>query len=232
MIRAVLLDVYGTLIDIETDEASPRAWEAVTALARWSGLRASQSSLRRRSEEALRATRSRTEPHPECDVVAAFAAALSESGGVGPALDPVSIARVYRALTVQRLGVFADVVAALRRWRRRGLRIGYVSDAQRAFLDVELVTTGLAGAADVVVASSDHGYRKPDPRLFALALDALRVDPGDAVYVGDNPVRDVGGARAAGVHPVLLCRACAHESHALDDAPVLAVRTLAAVPLP
>jgi len=45
---------------------------------------------------------------------------------------------------------------------------------------------------------------KPDPTIFRLALDALGVDPHDAIHVGDTPAADVVGAWAAGVTPVLV----------------------------
>jgi putative hydrolase of the HAD superfamily len=45
---------------------------------------------------------------------------------------------------------------------------------------------------------------KPDPRIFHLALDAMGIAAGDAWYVGDMPGIDVVGARAAGLHPVLM----------------------------
>ena len=45
---------------------------------------------------------------------------------------------------------------------------------------------------------------KPDPRIFHIALDAMGIEAEDAWYVGDMPGIDVVGARAAGLHPVLM----------------------------
>jgi hypothetical protein len=50
----------------------------------------------------------------------------------------------------------------------------------------------------VVVDSALFGAEKPDPAIFRAALDALGVDPGEALYVGDLYEVDVLGARAAG----------------------------------
>ena len=55
-----------------------------------------------------------------------------------------------------------------------------------------------------ILDSTVVGVAKPDPRIFELALDALDVPAERAVHVGDTPGADVDGARAAGVHPVLL----------------------------
>jgi len=45
---------------------------------------------------------------------------------------------------------------------------------------------------------------KPDPAIFRLALEALRVAPEATIHVGDTPAADVAGALAAGVRPVLV----------------------------
>ena len=54
--------------------------------------------------------------------------------------------------------------------------------------------------------SGEAGVQKPDPAIFARALDALGVAPGAAVYIGDNPYHDVVGARAAGVGAIWVNR--------------------------
>jgi putative hydrolase of the HAD superfamily len=62
--------------------------------------------------------------------------------------------------------------------------------------------TGVEMAA--ILDSTVVGVAKPDPRIFELALDSLDVPAESTMHVGDTPGADVDGARAAGVHPVLL----------------------------
>ncbi|MGV9630222.1 HAD family hydrolase [Streptomyces sp. NPDC003487] len=97
-----------------------------------------------------------------------------------------------------------DVLSAL--WDR-GLKIGVVSNIGWDPRPVFLVH-GLDSFIDTYVLSYRHGIRKPDPRLFALACDALGVEPGEALMVGDEPRAD-GGAAALG------CRV-----HFVDPLPV------------
>jgi putative hydrolase of the HAD superfamily len=56
----------------------------------------------------------------------------------------------------------------------------------------------------VIVDSEQVGWRKPDPRIFRHALDALGVTPAEATFVGDSLARDMGGARAIGMAHVWL----------------------------
>jgi putative hydrolase of the HAD superfamily len=67
--------------------------------------------------------------------------------------------------------------------------------------------TGLSGLVDGAVASAELGIAKPDPAIFARALElAGGAEPGASWHVGDSPEADVAGARAAGITPILIDR--------------------------
>jgi putative hydrolase of the HAD superfamily len=54
------------------------------------------------------------------------------------------------------------------------------------------------------VISGDHGFRKPDRRLFQIALDRLGINAENALYVGNDMYRDVHGAGRVGMRTVLV----------------------------
>lgn len=62
-----------------------------------------------------------------------------------------------------------------------------------------LAASGIAPFFETVVTSQGCGFAKPDPRILQVALDALRISPRHALYVGDDPAVDGAAARAAGV---------------------------------
>jgi putative hydrolase of the HAD superfamily len=92
---------------------------------------------------------------------------------------------------------------ALTRLRSAGFRLGVVSNSDGRAA-AALAACGLLDHFEVVVDSGEVGVEKPDPRIFAIALDRMGLPPGDVVYVGDLYEVDVVGARAAGLEPVLL----------------------------
>jgi putative hydrolase of the HAD superfamily len=92
----------------------------------------------------------------------------------------------------------AQVVAALGSSMTVGLLTNGPSDIQRAKHD----RTGLEQHFDAVVISGEVAVGKPDPRAFSTVLDALGVEPADAVMVGDSWERDVIGALDAGMAAV------------------------------
>ncbi len=57
-----------------------------------------------------------------------------------------------------------------------------------------------------MLASAEFGAAKPDPSIFAAALELAGAAPEEAWHAGDSPEADVAGALAAGVTPVLVAR--------------------------
>ena len=82
-------------------------------------------------------------------------------------------------------------------------RIGIVSNF---YGNIQAVCdeAGLAPWITVAVDSTIVGCKKPDPRIFQAALDALQASPAEAVFVGDSLRRDMAGARAMGMRHVWL----------------------------
>jgi putative hydrolase of the HAD superfamily len=89
--------------------------------------------------------------------------------------------------------------------RAAGLRLVVVSNWDVSLHD-RLAETGIAERVDGAVASAEVGAAKPASEIFARALVLAGVPADEALHVGDSPDEDVGGARAAGIEPVLLVR--------------------------
>lgn len=100
----------------------------------------------------------------------------------------------------------------LRRLKSAGLQTAVISNTEdgRALESLELAN--LTSHFEVVIDSHLVGYSKPDKAIFQCALDRLRLEPHEAVYVGDSFGFDVIGARSAGLHPILLDQMDAYES--------------------
>lgn len=96
-----------------------------------------------------------------------------------------------------------DTQAVLAALAARGFMLGVVSNADGRIAG-DLGRLGLASHFGTVVDSHVVGVEKPDPRIFALALERLGAEAASAVYVGDVFAIDVLGARRAGLRAVLV----------------------------
>jgi putative hydrolase of the HAD superfamily len=108
--------------------------------------------------------------------------------------------------------LFDDVPHVLERLSDAGLRLGVVSNFEE-WLERLLEQLEVTDYFDVRVISGVEGMEKPDPRIFRLALDRAGVEPGEAVYVGDNPMFDTEPAEALGMRGVLIDRRERYPEH-------------------
>jgi HAD superfamily hydrolase (TIGR01662 family) len=104
-----------------------------------------------------------------------------------------------------------DSMTALASLARDGVPMGVVSNAsgqiEQELLRSEIcqVGDGIGIAMRCVVDSHVVGVSKPDPQIFEHALDHFaEFERSRIAYVGDSVTMDIGGATAAGLHPVLL----------------------------
>jgi putative hydrolase of the HAD superfamily len=103
-----------------------------------------------------------------------------------------------------------------------GVALGVVSNADgtiASYLNAhEILQVGPGPGVSVgcLIDSGDVGVDKPDPRIFHIALEALGVSADRAWYVGDTPLIDVVGARAALIHPFVMDPFGVHENPDFD----------------
>jgi HAD superfamily hydrolase (TIGR01509 family) len=82
---------------------------------------------------------------------------------------------------------------------KRGYLLGIIANTiTETEIPDYLETDGLSGYFKTVILSSKVGIRKPNPEIYWEAARRIGVEPAKCVYVGDNPVRDLEGTRAAG----------------------------------
>jgi len=212
-IRALLFDVNGTLIDIETDEWSEDVYRAIARFLTYQGIALRRGEVRDLYFQIMREQFAASpEPYPEFDVVAIWREMLRRHAtaytrSLPPdklAQMPLFLAEMQRGISRKRLVAFPQTQEILAQLQTRH-RLAVVSDGQSAYGLPELRAAGLAGFFASVVISGDHGYRKPDPRLFQTALNDLQVCPEQAIFVGNDRFRDVLGARRVGMKTILFC---------------------------
>lgn len=125
-----------------------------------------------------------------------------------PIDDRVAAEREDRRMACVRSSwrLFDDVLPCLHLLRSAGLMLAAVTNACVAHQRRKLAAVGLLDAFDVLVMAEEVGVPKPDPRIFQVACERLRVPAGQAVHVGDRLDADALGAHGAGLHAVWLDR--------------------------
>ncbi len=184
MVKAVLLDLDGTLLD-----TAPEIAAAANAMLAEQGLPPLPASTVR-------------------DFIGSGIARLVErclqvSGRPMREEALRSFGAHYRRLNGTAAAPFPGVLDALGRMRAAKLRLACVTNKAAAFTLPLLEKTNLAPLFDAVVTADQVGRRKPDPAPFLQACRALGASPGDSAVIGDS-ANDAEGARAAGCAVLLV----------------------------
>ena len=159
------------------------------------------------------------------------------------AIDPDLSGRLDASVTARLVDAYArpalidppsvdpGALAALEALCARGLTLAVVSNAMRTpgvVLRALLERHGLLGCFKHTTFSDEVGVRKPDPAIFAHALETVGADREHAVHVGDDAILDVQGARAAGMRVVQVIGERGGPS--ASPAPDAVIRRLAELP--
>ena len=210
-IQAVAFDVNGTLIKILAHDDEERIFRAAAHFLTYQGIDLHRHELRdayfQTMKEQLRAS---PEKYPEFDAVGIWRTVIEDHGtDFTRALPagklqqmPLFLAEMSRGISRRQLGLYPyarEVLDVL----REHYPLAVVTDAQSTYARGELRRVGLLGYFDPIIVSGDHGYRKPDRRLFQLALDGMGVAAQNCLYVGNDMHRDIYGAREAGLTTVM-----------------------------
>jgi putative hydrolase of the HAD superfamily len=191
VIRCVLLDALGTLVELEPP------WPLLAAVLRIEpgerverAMRAEMHYYRDHSHEG-RDAESLADLRRRCAQIV--------SAELGREVTPEQL------MASIRFRAFSDAPPALAELRGMGIRLVCVSNWDVSLPSV-LDRCGLAQGLDAVVTSAVAGARKPDPAIFAAALELAGCEPGEALHIGDTEDEDVQGARAAGIRALLISR--------------------------
>ena len=210
-IRAIAFDVNGTLINIRTDDHLEDIFRAAGHFLTYQGIDLRRHQLRDRYFELLKQQqRDSPESEPEFDAVLIWRTIIEENRSdftraLAPekvAQLPIFLAELYRGISRRTLKLYPHVRQLLDTVRGT-MPMALVTDAQSAWARGELHKVGILEYFDPIVVSGDHGYRKPDRRLFQLAIDAMGVPAQETLYVGNDMHRDIHGAQAAGMQTML-----------------------------
>lgn len=193
-----VFDLYGTLVDIWTDESQDELWEG-TSLLLGDGEDKGESVKR---EYMALCREAKKFPEQEIDLLGVFEKML-ENRQVDKGVAP-SLALEFRRLSMVRLSAFDGVCDMLREIKAAGGRVYLLSNAQSCFTIDELRTTGLYDLFDGILISSDAGVKKPYKRVFDIAFERFGINAENSIYVGNDMRDDILGASSVGMKTVYI----------------------------
>lgn len=112
-------------------------------------------------------------------------------------------AQIRHEFTVRSLKPRADAVEVLSYLKSKDYKTGLITDCSSEVPSI-WKDIPFAPLIDVALFSCIVGIKKPDPRIYKLAVEQLAVEPNKCLYVGDGSSQELTGAAQVGMHPVLI----------------------------
>jgi 2-haloalkanoic acid dehalogenase type II len=233
--HAALFDLGNTLIYFDSDwpEVLPEAEQALRQSLQSTGIELASTGFYKKLDARLQAYYAERETEfLEYTTLYVIRSLLAEMGypAVTEATLRQAVAAMY-AVSQAHWQPEVDAVPTLQALRQRGYRLGLVSNAGDD-QDVQTLVdkAQLRPYFDVILTSAAQGIRKPNPRIFHTALQALgECPPENAVMVGDTLGADILGAQNTGMTSIWITRranSAANQAHLDTIQPDISVNTL------
>lgn len=202
-----IFDLYGTLIDIHTDEESILLWEFMTDYLKYhfntitTASKLKSDYLKLCADETKNLAAKNGSKYPEIKIEWVWKKLISSNCSDNEIKE---LCTAFREKSRDKLVCYSNVQNVLRQIKEAGSNVYLLSNAQRLFTEKELTDTGLMALFDDIFISSDKGIKKPDPAFIKALIEKHELDTSTTVMVGNEIKADIGSAIAARINGVYL----------------------------
>lgn len=210
-----VFDLYGTLMDIHTEEGDLAIWEKLAffygyydALYTAEELQQAYRKLINAKEDAM-ATQMKLdgkdnpryahEACPELEITDVFQDLFTAKGVEVSRELAIHAGQFFRIMTMEYVRYYDGTREMLKDLKKQGKNVYLLSNAQRIFTEYELHALDLAKYFDGVLISSDYKTRKPDPRFYDALIEKYKLDVKKCLFVGNDSTTDIAGAHGVGM---------------------------------
>ncbi|MCH5275416.1 MAG: HAD family hydrolase [Lachnospiraceae bacterium] len=200
-----IFDLYGTLVDIRTNEENPYLWKRISELYTSLGAPYSPGELKKSYKQAVNEAAEHVQKKGEKifgkeflgepDLTAVFRQLYQVKGASCDPKQAAMTANFFRILSRQKLQVYNGVKETLQRLRDNGRGVYLLSNAQRDFTRPDMELVGLTDCFDGILISSEEGCKKPSPVFFCRLLERYGLKPDTCLMMGNDVNADIAGAR-------------------------------------
>ncbi|MBE5952344.1 MAG: HAD family hydrolase [Lachnospiraceae bacterium] len=211
-----IFDLYGTLVDIKTDENKAAVWNKTAVYFSMHGAGYTGKELKRRYEELCRLEgealyRKLKKQYPELkkgqeeiDLARVFKRLYLEKGVKADKRKIAETMMTFRTITMKKLRLFAGAEELLAALKEAGKGVYLLSNAQTNFTAPEMELLGLTGYFDDILFSSDYKMKKPSMYFYEILFEKHGLKKEESVMIGNDRFADAGGAEDFGIASIYL----------------------------
>ena len=203
MYKNYVFDLYGTLVDIRTNEDKAYLWDKMTELFGFYGAVYERNTLKKtyflyckELEEEMK----KEEEYPEIDLDVVIRRLFADKGVEEveqSTLDALQMS--MRVISTKFIRLYDGVIDLLESLKAKGKKVYLLSNAQRGFTRPELGYLGIEKYFDGILISSEEGCKKPGNSFYQRLLDRYNLNPKESIMIGNDSVSDILGACGVGM---------------------------------
>lgn len=199
MYKNYVFNLYGTLIDIKTNEEKDEIWEKFAIYYGYNGAHYEKEELKERYNAIVNKLIKMNNKYkcPDYEIEDVFFK-LYKDKGIKPKKKAKQAAKTFRLLSTEYIKLYDGIIETLEKLKEKGKKIYLLSNAQKAFANSEMKYLGIKQYFDGICISSDVGIRKPDTKFYEYFLEKEQLDKKDTVFIG-NDLIDLKGANDMGI---------------------------------
>ena len=195
-----VFDLYGTLVDIHTDENSTILWEKLSMFMGYYAAIYEADELKTSYEQIVKGFENSYvhEAFPEIDIYDVFEKLYTDKG-IEPTRELVEhTAQFFRILSTEYVKTYPGTREMLTGLKEQGKQIYLLSNAQRLFTAFEMNRIEILDLFNDVLISSDYKTKKPDRKFFDILIKKHNIKPEETLFIGNDSKTDIAGARMVG----------------------------------
>ena len=209
MYKNYIFDLYGTLIDINTNEWKSSLWKEMAMIYSLSGAKYTAKELNKSydrilADEIRKVPKNKYTTNPEPQIEKVFRRLYAEQGVKYSKEMIAYTGRVFRAISIKYIRLYDGALELLEAIKAHGGNVYLLSNAQRIFTEPEIRMVGLYDKFDDILISSDEGCAKPDIMFYQCILKKYDLDPKECIMIGNDYITDIKGSREAGMDSLYL----------------------------
>lgn len=210
MYKNYLFDLYGTLVDINTNEHKTYLWDKMSEIYSFNGASYHRLELKKQYQNSVAQEKKKTKlkysgfDYIDIRLENVFKQLYLQKG-VTPSDELVlCTAQFFRSISTKYIKLYsgAKELLSLLRENRKGVYL--LTNAQRCFTMPELKYLGIDDLFDGIVISSDEYTCKPDKSFYNIILKRYNLNVKDCIMVGNDYITDIRGSYETGMDSLYL----------------------------
>ncbi|MBD5137338.1 MAG: HAD family hydrolase [Lachnospiraceae bacterium] len=201
MYKNYIFDLYGTLVDIRTNENSGYLWKKMQEFYGFHGAEYSSVELKRlyarlcKQEEK----KAETEGFSEIQIEKVFDGLFREKNVIVSDDTIYTVCEFFRIISTKYVKLYDGVIELFEELKKKDKKIYLLSNAQRVFTEPEIKYLGIWDYFDGIFISSNERYKKPSSEFFNALIKKYGLNVKESIMIGNDGTSDIEGACRAGM---------------------------------